>query len=130
MFSNTGLKSRTDDAFLLRFLRARKFDRDRAHKLLVNYYTIRANNRDLIGHITPSCVESIYDTGIGSLLPHRDREGRSIMYVRPGVFAAFLWTFVSDLVMIMGKEYLIFNVGIFSHQRHCLWYVDWQKLHQ
>ena len=87
----TGLKSRIDDAFLLRFLRARKFDHDRAYNLLVNYYTIRANNRDLIGHITPGSVEPIYDYGVASLLPHRDREGRSIMYVRPGEFAAFCY---------------------------------------
>ncbi|OWR54085.1 alpha-tocopherol transfer protein isoform 1 [Danaus plexippus plexippus] len=33
---------RTDDAFLLRFLRARDFIVPRAHKLLVRYYTFRA----------------------------------------------------------------------------------------
>jgi len=80
----TGLKSRTDDAFLLRFLRARKFDYDRAYNLLVNYYTIRANNTDIFDHITPSSVERIYDCGVAALLPHRDRDGRRIMYVRPG----------------------------------------------
>jgi len=78
------LKSRTDDAFLLRFLRARKFDYDRAYNLLVNYYTIRASNTDIIGHITPSSVEPIYDHGVATVLPHRDREGRRIVYVRQG----------------------------------------------
>jgi len=82
------LKSRTDDAFLLRFLRARKFDCDRAYKLLVNYYTIRASNADILGHITPSSVEGVYDCGVAAVLPHRDREGRRIVYVRPGAFAA------------------------------------------
>jgi len=76
--------SRTDDAFLLQFLRARKFDYDRAYNLLLNYYTIRASNADVLGHITPSYVERIYDAGVAIALPHRDREGRRIMYVRVG----------------------------------------------
>ena len=82
----TGLKSRTDDAFLLRFLRARKFDYDRAYNLLINYYTIRANNLDIIGHITPSSVEHVYDTGAITILPRRDKEGRRILYFNSGVF--------------------------------------------
>jgi len=82
-----GLKSRTDDAFLLRFLRARKFDYDRAYNLLISYYTIRASNMDVIGHITPSSVEHVYDTGAITILPHRDREGRRILYFNSGVFA-------------------------------------------
>jgi len=79
-----GLKSRTDDAFLLRFLRARKFDHDRAYNMLVNYYTIRANNADIFGHITPSTVEHVYDYGVAAVLPHKDQQGRRIVYLRPG----------------------------------------------
>lgn len=37
----TALVARTDSGFLLRFLRARKFDYERAYNLLENYYRIR-----------------------------------------------------------------------------------------
>lgn len=79
-----GLKSRTDDAFLLRFLRARKFDHDRAYNMLINYYTMRARNADILDHIKPSSVEHIYDYGVVTVLPRRDQQGRRIVYFRPG----------------------------------------------
>jgi len=77
--------------FLLRFLRARKFDYDRAYNLLINYYTIRANNADIIGHMTPSSVEHTYDSGAVTLLPHRDKEGRRIMYFNAGVLQRHIY---------------------------------------
>lgn len=79
-----GLRCRTDCAFLLRFLRARKFDYDRAYSLLVNYYTIRAANADILKELTPRALEHVFKTGIVSVLPHRDSQGRQILYFRPG----------------------------------------------
>jgi hypothetical protein len=37
----SAIKCPMDDGFLLRFLRAKKFDYDRAYETLVNYYTLR-----------------------------------------------------------------------------------------
>ena len=69
---------------MLRFLRARKFDYDRAYALLINYYTIRAENAGTLGHMTPASVEHTYDSGAVTLLPLPDRQGRRILYFNAG----------------------------------------------
>ena len=38
----SGLKCPTTDQFILRFLRARKFDYEKAYNMILNYYHIRA----------------------------------------------------------------------------------------
>ena len=76
------LHCRTDAAFLLRFLRARKFDSDRALHLLVNYLNIRALHGDILGQLLPS--KSALDTGFSIVLPNKDSHGRTIIYIRIG----------------------------------------------
>jgi CRAL/TRIO, N-terminal domain len=78
------LTARTDDAFLLRFLRARKFDYDRSYTLLVNYYTIRAQNPEVFSGLKFNMVEHVFDSGVLSVLPTRDSLGRNVVYLRPG----------------------------------------------
>ncbi len=81
-----GLKSRKDDAFLLRFLRAKKFDYDRAYQQLINYYQIRVQNKDILKEITPSAVNpEALDAGVSVILPKKDKLGRKILYFRLGV---------------------------------------------
>jgi len=84
VLAHKGLKARTDDAFLLRFLRARKFDYDRSYALLINYYTVRAQNPDIFSGLKFDMVEHIYGSGILSVLPQRDSLGRNVVYFRPG----------------------------------------------
>lgn len=79
-----GLHSRTDDAFLLRFLRARKFDYERALNLIISYYRAQVDNKDMLGQLVPSSVKHILDAGVAGVLPHRDKEGRKVMVIRPG----------------------------------------------
>ncbi len=79
-----GLQSRLDDGFLLRFLRARKFNYDRAYQLLVNYYQIRADNVNIFRDLTPSTVKHVYEDGVICALPKRTPEGRRLYYYRPG----------------------------------------------
>lgn len=78
------LRTRVDDAFLLRFLRARKFDYDRALQLLVNYYSCRKGWPELFTDLRPSAVKPVLDSGFLTVLPHSDKEGRRVVCIRPG----------------------------------------------
>ncbi|XP_029650679.1 alpha-tocopherol transfer protein-like [Octopus sinensis] len=78
------LFARTDDAFLLRFLRARKFDYDRAFSLLLNFYRMKAENKDLFVDLKPSTIQHVLRSGLLTALEHRDREGRKVIVLKPG----------------------------------------------
>ncbi|XP_063815627.1 alpha-tocopherol transfer protein-like [Pseudophryne corroboree] len=80
------LKTRVDDSFLLRFLRARKFDYDRALQLLVNYYSCRKGWPEVFTDLRPSAVKPVLDCGFLTVLPHADSEGRRIVCIRPGLW--------------------------------------------
>ncbi|XP_067122681.1 clavesin-1-like isoform X2 [Centruroides vittatus] len=58
------LKCRSDDIFLLSFLRARKYDRERALKLLKNYYATRKKYTDIFKDLRPSALESFLQMGM------------------------------------------------------------------
>ncbi|XP_067119762.1 clavesin-2-like [Centruroides vittatus] len=53
------LKCKTDDIFLLSFLRARKFDKERALTLLKNYCLTRKKNPIVFKNLKPSALEEI-----------------------------------------------------------------------
>ncbi|XP_033730024.1 alpha-tocopherol transfer protein-like [Pecten maximus] len=80
------LKIRTDDAFLLRFLRAKKFDYDRAFQLIMNHYKMKVENRELFTNFRPSAVKHVLDDGVTGVLSSRDKEGRRVCIFRPGWF--------------------------------------------
>ena len=72
---------RTDDAFILRFLRARKFDSVVAFKLLARYFEFRQNNPSIFKNFIasePDIKASLYD-GLPSVLPNCDQNGRRII---------------------------------------------------
>lgn len=68
----------TDDIFLLSFLRGRKFDRERAHKLLKNYYSARKHYTETFTNFNPYSVKKCTDTKIMGFLKHTDQNGRAI----------------------------------------------------
>ncbi|KAM4622458.1 alpha-tocopherol transfer protein-like isoform 1-T2 [Discoglossus pictus] len=78
------LRTRVDDSFLLRFLRARKFDYDRALQLLVNYYSCRKGWPEVFNNLRPSAVKPVLDSGFLTVLPNTDAQGRRIVFIRPG----------------------------------------------
>lgn len=78
------LRTRLDDAFLLRFLRARKFDYDRALQLLLNYHASRRAWPEVFQDLRPSAVRHVLDRGFLTVLPRPDPHGRYILCLRPG----------------------------------------------
>ena len=75
-----------DDMFLLRFLRARKFDVERSTKLFVNYYKYRTKYKSMLGELTPKGAESTLKEKIVSVLPHCTKDGCKIIVARLGAF--------------------------------------------
>lgn len=90
------LRTRVDDPFLLRFLRARKFDYDRALQLLVNYYGCRKGWPEVFTNLKPSAVKPVLDSGFLTVLPHTDTEGRRIVCIRPGMIKRLLFLYVES----------------------------------
>lgn len=85
MQEQPNLRTRLDDAFLLRFLRARKFDYDRALQLLLNYHAGRKAWPEVFQDLKPSTVKHVLDLGFLTVLPRPDPNGRYILCLRPGL---------------------------------------------
>ena len=67
------------DAFLLKFLRSRKFDVEAAYALLEKYYNVRENKPEVFRNLTRKNVKRTMEQGIVGVLPQRDKKGRVIM---------------------------------------------------
>ena len=73
---------RKDDAFLIRFLRARKFNIERSLELYINYYQCRIEFSEVFEDFTPQSVEMILKSGIINVLDDRTTDGTKVcMYV-------------------------------------------------
>ncbi|XP_018569342.1 alpha-tocopherol transfer protein-like [Anoplophora glabripennis] len=73
---------RTDDSFLFRFLRARHFIVERAHRLLVNYYTFKENNPEFYEGVNLRQLLKMGDDSIITVPPYREQTGRRILLYR------------------------------------------------
>ena len=78
--------SRGDDAFLLCFLRARKFDVERSLELYVNYHLHRRRHSSIMRDYHPRSVESIMKAGVISVLDQRSRAGCRVMILNAGLW--------------------------------------------
>ncbi|KAK8400657.1 hypothetical protein O3P69_002456 [Scylla paramamosain] len=81
-----GLNSRLDKPFLLSFLRARKFDYDKAMAMLRSYYRARQENADLYVNLVPSALESVWPLHLQTVLPTPDTLGRTVLIFRAGAW--------------------------------------------
>lgn len=90
--------TRKDDKFLLRFLRTKKFEVDRALQLYVNYYKYRHKYSHLLGELTAKSAEPILRSGLISVLP--PTVGPRILMFRASCLD-FEWMVPGDLIKTM-----------------------------
>jgi len=79
----------SNDDFLLRFLRARKHNPEKAFKLLKQYYTMRRNHMELFKELCPLALKPVLEKRLQYVIPIRDKEGRQIFVFRAGVWDAY-----------------------------------------
>ncbi|EDS28629.1 conserved hypothetical protein [Culex quinquefasciatus] len=77
-----GLGGRRDDSFLLRFLRAKKFDVDKAFKMIQKYYKMKDEYPEIFKVSPPSEMKFMLEMQIQCMLPKRDDSGRQIYVFR------------------------------------------------
>lgn len=77
-----GLHSRTDDTFLLAFLRARKHNVNEAFKLVKNFYKIKKAYPKHLECCLPSEKGYVYDMDSMTVLDHKDNDGRAVVLIR------------------------------------------------
>ncbi|CAN7998722.1 unnamed protein product [Ixodes hexagonus] len=78
------LTTRTDALFLLRFLRARKFEVPKAFQMIERYYRVRLQNPEIYEELYPSSRKHLFDLQSHGFLPDTDPKGRKIFVLRMG----------------------------------------------
>lgn len=76
--SSLGEEARMDDAFLIRFLRPKKYVVSKAVTLYKNYYKLRKTH-EVFEDLHPGSVRHVWESGCMGCLSERDREGRSVV---------------------------------------------------
>ena len=77
---------REDDGFLLRFLRAKKFNQKKALNVLHNYHSIRRDYKEVFEKVSnPAIMRPIAEKGIMFMLEGQDNNGAAVMFSRSGL---------------------------------------------
>ena len=102
------LINRDDDEFLVRFLRARKYNKDKAFELLCNYCQFRRKHQTFFKSLKVSCLRPVFEDGLPMVSPGRDQYGRSVIFLFSGNWNTSLYTFEDILrALLLTVEYLI-----------------------
>lgn len=102
------LINRDDDEFLVRFLRARKYNKDKAFELLCNYCQFRRKHQMFFKSLKVSCLRPVFEDGLPMVSPVRDQLGRSVIFLFSGNWNTSLYTFEDILrALLLTVEYLI-----------------------
>ena len=73
-----------DTNFLLRFLRARKFDVDRAEQLFINYHKFRYKYRSVVSNLDFGSVKPVLESGAIGVLENRMNDESKVICLYPG----------------------------------------------
>ncbi|GFY63772.1 alpha-tocopherol transfer protein-like [Trichonephila inaurata madagascariensis] len=80
------LEPRLEEKFLVRYLRAKKYNVDKAYKTLLYYYYFKSKFAYIFTHFKPSQLKHVLEMNCLNLLPLRDKDGASIGLLRMGEF--------------------------------------------
>ncbi|CAK8691478.1 unnamed protein product [Clavelina lepadiformis] len=96
---------RSDDAFILRFLRARKFDQERALKMLTNYHKQRVEFTEVFKKVDdPASLRPLFESGSFMALRGKALNGSSVLIGRPGKMKkTVFYDFIACVVVSMEK---------------------------
>lgn len=75
---------RRDDAFLLLFLRARRFKVDESFELLCNYNDFRERNASIFQNLSAWQLHHVIEDGFPCVLPYSDQNGAKMMVIFAG----------------------------------------------
>lgn len=93
---------RSDDAFILRFLRAKKFNQQKAYDMLVNYHIQRKTVREVFDKVdNPNLLMESLENGSVVCLEKRAPDGSAIVVGRPGVGMPETASMTDELAMIV-----------------------------
>ncbi|XP_065367082.1 uncharacterized protein LOC135959887 [Calliphora vicina] len=113
----THLKARTDEQFLISFLRGCKFSMEKAKLKIDRYYTLKTKYPDFytIQNVKDPRVKELVDLGrVGITLPHPlNVTGPRILYVRTGLYPTETFSF-ADVMCIAN-----------ALQEICMWEDDY-----
>lgn len=80
-----GSLARTDDVFILRFLRAKKFNQKKALLALHNYHKVRKENKEIFDKVTnPALLKHVFEAGVIIAIDGAGKDGSCVIMDRLG----------------------------------------------
>lgn len=100
---------RTDDTFFLRFLRAKKFNHEKAYNMLVNYHIQRRDFREVFDKVDdPELLSDVLTYGPCVPIRQKAADGSTVVIGRPGIGQPDTAKMTDFLAMIiLTTEYLL-----------------------
>ncbi|GFR13948.1 alpha-tocopherol transfer protein-like [Trichonephila clavata] len=82
ILADNKLKCPTDDEFLTQFLRARKYDVDKAMGLLHNYFNLIASRPEIFDKLDKEKMDKLTSSDFMNVLPFRDNDGCLLLTIK------------------------------------------------